>query len=211
MPTTFLDISMSLDGFVAGRDPRPDQPLGDGGEQLHEWGYDLEAWRRPHGREGGRRDDDSDLVERLNARTGAVVMGRRMFSGGAGPWEEDANRMGWWGDDPPFKTPVFVVTHHARETLPMSGGTTFHFVTEGVPTAIERAREAASGRDVKVAGGASVAQQALAAGMLDELHLHVPPVLLGGGVPLFAGAGRLELAGSQSSERVTHLHYRVAP
>ena len=210
MATTFLDITMSLDGYVAGPEAGLEHPLGIGGERLHEWGYRLESWRRPHGREGGEGGLDNEVMETSNARTGSVVMGRRMFSGGAGPWEDDPNRMGWWGDEPPFHGPVFVVTHHEREQLEMKGGTTFTFVTGGVESAIAQAQAAAGDGDVKIAGGADVAQQALAAGLLNELHVHVAPILLGGGVPLFDGKAELELVGTQGSPHVTHLHYRVA-
>jgi len=210
MTTTFLDITISLDGYVAGPDAGLEHPLGIGGEQLHEWAYELASWNASHGRDtGAERTPDDDIIEASDARTGAVVMGRRMFSGGSGPWQDDPNAMGWWGDNPPFHVPVYVVTHHRRERLEMEGGTTFEFV-DGVEAAVEQARAAAGGRDVKVAGGASVAQQALAAGLLDELHVHVAPVLLGGGVRLFDGTAKLAIAGVQESPHVTHVTYRVA-
>jgi len=213
MPKVTADITMSVDGFVAGPDQTLEEPLGAGGEQLHEWALRLAAWRRPHGLEGGEDDVDSELVEESLAASGAVVMGRRMFSGGAGPWSDDANANGWWGDDPPFGVPVFVLTHHERETLPMEGGTSFTFVTGGIESALEQARTAARGKDVLIAGGAQAAQQYLKAGLLDEIQLHVAPVLLGGGVRLFEGLGpddaKLELEEVVESSVVTHLRYRV--
>src|SRR3954451_13257040 len=208
-----LDISMSVDGFVAGPDPDMDDPLGRGGEQLHEWILGLASWRDPHGREGGEQDTaDDDVVREGLARTGAVIMGRRMYSGGSGPWEQDPNAEGWWGEHPPFTTEVFVLTHHARERKPMPGGNGFTFVTEGIEAALEQAREAAGEKDVLVAGGGDAAQQYLAAGLLDEVQVHVAPVLLGGGVRLFADggpSGALEIDRVAGSPAVTHLRYRV--
>jgi dihydrofolate reductase len=207
--TTFLNISMSLDGFVAGPNATLEEPLGEGGEQLHDWIVGLESWREQHGLEGGERNADGDLVRETTERTGAFVMGRRMFSNGEGPWEDDPKANGWWGDDPPFGGPVFVVTHHEREPLVL-GTTTFTFV-DGIEAAIRQARDAGSGKDVQVSGGGSVAQQALDAGLLDELKLHVAPVLLGGGVRLFEDPQRrpIELVRTIGSPAVTHLEYRV--
>ena len=214
MGNVFLDISASLDGYVAGPNPSLEHPLGEGGELLHEWVFPLAAWRKPHGLDGGITNASSEVIEEVLARQGAVVMGRRMFSGGSGAWEDDPKADGWWGDDPPFHVPVFVVTHHAREPLAMEGGTVFTFVTDGVEAAIERARAAAGGRDVAIAGGASVAQQALGARLLDEIRINLTPVLLGGGTRLFDDAGsedrpRLEQSRVVESAGVTHLHYRV--
>jgi dihydrofolate reductase len=206
------DITMSLDGYVAGPDANLEQPLGAGGEELHEWAVASQSWRETHGHEGGERNADSDLIAEGVAATGAVVMGRRMFSGGSGPWEPDPRARGWWGDDPPFHAPVFVVTHHEREPLPMEGGTTFHFVTDGIESAIEQARAAAGEKDVLVAGGGTVIQQAIAAGLVDELQVHVSPRFLGGGAPLFDGMPAdvgLEIARVVDSPTVTHLRYRV--
>ena len=207
---TFLNITMSLDGFVAGPNATLEEPLGEGGEQLHEWVIELASWREQHGLEGGETNADDELVRETHERTGAFVMGRRMFSGGEGPWEDDPNAGGWWGDDPPFGAPVFVVTHHEREPLAL-GATTFAFVTDGIEAAVQQAREAAGSRDVQVSGGADVAQQALDAGLLDELQVHVAPVLLGSGVRLFERAERrpIELARAVESPRVAHLVYRV--
>jgi dihydrofolate reductase len=206
------DITMSLDGYVAGPDANLEQPLGAGGEELHEWAVASQSWRETHGHEGGERNADSDLIAEGVAATGAVVMGRRMFSGGSGPWEPDPRARGWWGDDPPFHAPVFVVTHHEREPLPMEGGTTFHFVTYGIESAIEQARAAAGEKDVLVAGGGTVIQQAIAARLVDELQVHVSPRFLGGGAPLFDGMPAdvgLEIDRVIDSPTVTHLRYRV--
>ena len=207
-----LDITMSLDGYVAGPDPSLDEPLGKGGEALHEWAFRLAAWRAEHGMEGGETGADSDLVAEHVASYGAVVMGRRMFSGGEGEWERDPNARGWWGDNPPFHVPVFVLTSHARESLEMQGGTTFHFVTDGIAAALDRAVEAAGDRDVHVAGGADVAQQVLNAGRFDEITIHVAPRILGSGRRLFEGvdpAVKLEPVPMPASPAVTHLRYRV--
>jgi dihydrofolate reductase len=207
-----VDISMSLDGFVAGPNQSLEDPLGIGGEQLHEWVIRLEAWRSAHGLPGGEVDVDSELVSESTGSSGAVVMGRRMYSGGSGPWDDDPNAGGWWGDEPPFHTPVFVVTHHPRELREMQGGTTFTFVTDGVESAVQQARAAAGEQDVLVAGGGSVVQQCLAAGLLDEIQVHVAPVLLGGGVRLFEGAtpAGLELARVVDGPLATHIKYRIA-
>ena len=209
-----LDISMSLDGFIAGPNQNLDQPLGEGGEGLHEWVVVLESWRRAHGRSGGETNRDSEVLEEAMRNTGATVMGRRMFSGGEGPWEDDPRADGWWGDEPPFHHPVFILTHHARDPVAKEGGTTFTFVSDGIEAALEQARAAAGEKNVAVAGGADVVQQYLKAGLLDELQLHVVPVFLGDGVRLFAdhlGSGQLELERTRviDSPAVTHLRYRV--
>ena len=185
MSSLFLDISISLDGYVAGPDQTLDAPLGRGGEQLHEWAFATRAFRRIHDMEDGESGADDEIAAEFVERSGATVMGRHMFSGGAGPWEDDPNAYGWWGDDPPFHHAVFVLTHHEREPLEMEGGTTFTFVTDGIESALEQARAAAGGRDVLIAGGARAAQQYLAAGLIDEIQLHVAPVLLGSGARLF--------------------------
>ena len=208
-----FDITMSLDGFVAGPNATLEQPLGEGGEQLHEWVVGLESWRERHGLEGGTTSPDSAILEESIARNGATLMGRRMFSGGEGPWEDDPKADGWWGDDPPFHMPVFVLTHHAREPVQKQGGTTYTFVTDGIEAALEQAQAAAGGKDVAVAGGASIAQQLLRAGLLDELQIHVAPLLLGGGVRLFDNAGgdplALKVTRVVESPAVTHLRYEV--
>src|SRR5712691_4282229 len=177
-----LDISMSLDGFVAGPNRTVEQPLGVGGDRLHEWIFGLASWRERHGLSGGTTNTaDDDVVREWRDAAGAVLMGRRMFSGGEGPWEDDPVADGWWGDEPPFGVPVFVLTHHARETVTKRGGTSFSFVTDGIEAALDQARAAAGVRDVALAGGASLAQQYLKAGHLDELRIHLVPVLLGDG------------------------------
>jgi dihydrofolate reductase len=213
MGKVVAEISTSLDGYVAGPDPTLDEPLGVGGEQLHEWVVRLKSWREEHGLPGGETGPDDDLLAEALSANGAVVMGRKMFSGGAGPWENDAKANGWWGDEPPFHIPVFVLTHHAREPLVMAGGTTFTFVTDGLGSAIDDARAAAAEQDVLVAGGADTIDQALDAGLVDELRLHVAPVLLGGGARLFDRVGgehrRFEITQVIPSPLVTHLRYRI--
>jgi dihydrofolate reductase len=212
MGKVVLDISMSLDGFVAGPNPSPEQPLGEGGERLHDWALRLASFRERHGEAGGERNVDNDVVEEALAATGAVLMGRRMFSGGSGSWDDDMNADGWWGDDPPFRVPVFVLTHHARKPLSKQGGTTFTFVTDGIESALEQARVAAAGADVAVGGGASVAQQLLHQGLLDEMQVHLVPVLLGEGTRLLDNLSpdvELECTRVIESQGVTHLRYRV--
>jgi dihydrofolate reductase len=205
-----FQIAMSLDGYVAGPNQSEENPLGEGGEQLHEWALELEAWRRPHGYEGGEVNASSAVMEEAFENVGAIIMGRNMFGGGPGPWDSDWQ--GWWGDEPPFHVPVYVVTHHAREPLEMQGGTTFHFVTDGIEAALEQAREASGDGSVDIAGGANVIQQYLRAGLVDEMLLHVVPILLGGGERLLEGIGTgLELEQTRVIEapRVTHLRYNV--
>jgi dihydrofolate reductase len=205
-------ISMSVDGFVAGPNPSEEQPLGEGGEQLHEWVITLAAWRKQHGMEGGEVNANSDALEESLDNIGATVMGRNMFGGGPGPWGQSPWE-GWWGDDPPFHTPVFVLTHHEREPLRKQGGTTFTFVSDGIESALEQAKEAAGGKDVSLGGGAAVFQQYLAAGLVDELKLSVVPILLGGGTRLFDNVAdadvKLEPVRVLDAPGVTHLTYRV--
>jgi dihydrofolate reductase len=212
MTKLVLDLTMSLDGFVAGPNQTLEEPLGEGGERLHDWITGVASWREQHGLTGGETNVDSELVDEAIRETGAYVMGRRMFSGGSGPWENDPKAASWWGDDPPFRKPVFVLTHHARETVSKENGTSYTFVTDGIEAALEQARAAAGDRDVRVAGGADVAQQYLAAGLLDELQIHVAPLLLGGGVRLFddraASPAKLELTSVISSPAVVHLRIR---
>jgi dihydrofolate reductase len=213
MSRFFLDISMSLDGFVAGPNPTLEEPLGVGGERLHDWVLRLASWRSQHGHEGGETGPDDELMRATWDRVGATVMGRRMFSGGAGAWEADPNADAWWGDNPPFHHPVFVLTHHPRETVVKEGGTTFYFVNDGIESALEQARAAAEDKDVQLSGGGSVAQQYLQAQLLDELTIHVAPILLGGGVSLFGDLGAnppgLKLTKVVESPFVTHLTYEV--
>jgi dihydrofolate reductase len=205
----FADLSISLEGFVAGPNPSQENPLGIGGMQLHEWALNASAWRKTHGYEGGEGGVDSELIAETQSRPGAGIMGRKMYSGGSGGWEDDPNPRGWWGDEPPFHHPVFVLTRHARESLELTG-TTFYFV-QGFDDALERAREAAGEQDIQIHGGGEAVQAALAAGALDELNTHVAPVLLGSGSPLLAGTtGRLErVRVVESPTGVTHIRYRV--
>lgn len=204
---------MSLDGYVAGPNQTLDEPLGEGGEQLHEWAYHLKEFREPHGMSGGETTASSEVLAENLARTGAAIIGRRMFSGGEGPWEDDPNANGWWGDEPPFYHPVFVLTHHEREPLALEG-TTFTFVADGVESALDQAREAAGDKDVGIGGGAEAIQQYLKAGLVDELQVNVAAVLLGDGVRLFDNLGaerpRLELLRALDAPGVTHLRYRLA-
>jgi dihydrofolate reductase len=203
-------ISVSADGYVAGPNQSLENPLGEAGERLHEWVLPLRAWREPHGLEGGEVNASTPVVEESLANVGAQIMGRGMFGGGPGPWSEDP-WPGWWGDEPPFRMPVFVVTHHAREPLALSD-TTFTFVTDGIEPALGQAQAAAAGKDVMVAGGANVINQYLAAGLVDEIELHVVPLVLGGGARLFAGLSpdlRLEQIHAVEAPGVTHLKYRI--
>ena len=214
MGKVVAEVSISLDGYVAGPNPTLDQPLGEGGEKLHEWAYPLKSWREPHGLSGGQTGPDDELVAESLRTTGAVVMGRRMFSGGEGSWEDDPKADGWWGDEPPFHEPVFVLTHHEREPLVKHGGTTFTFVTDGIESAVEGAQAAVGDKDVHIAGGGSAIDQCINAGLVDEIQLHIAPVLLGGGVRLFDGVGpdppRFELLKMLDSPLATHVRYRVS-
>ena len=214
MTKVVADITMSLDGFVAGPNPSLEHPLGEGGERLHEWAFALASFRAHHGMEGGEHNADSERFGEAMKSQGAVVMGRRMFSGGKGPWEQDPNSHGWWGDDPPFHVPVFVLTHHARETVTKQGGTSFHFVPDGIESALAQAKEAAGDKDVAIGGGASAIQQFLNSRLLDEIEIHVVPLLLGSGTRLFEGIDtqrvKLERLHVIDSPTVTHLRFRAA-
>ena len=211
MSKTKVRISVSLDGYVAGPEQSEENPLGVGGEALHDWMFGLKAWREPHGMEGGETNASSEVVEEQLANTGAEVMGRGMFGPpGGGPWGDDP-WPGWWGEDPPFHMPVFVVTHHEREPLTLSD-TTFTFVTDGLEAALDQAKEAADGKDVLISGGASIINQYLAAGLVDELWLSVVPRLLGSGERLLDGVGpglKLEQLRAVEAPGVAHLRYRV--
>jgi dihydrofolate reductase len=202
-----LNITMSIDGFVAGPNQSPENPLGTGGEALHNWLVTLKAFRERHGGEGGEINASTRFAEDILAGAGATIMGRNMFGGGPGPWDESWR--GWWGDDPPYHHPVYVVTSHPREPLEMQGGTTFHFVTDGIESALEQARAAAGEQQVSLGGGASVAQQYLAAGLLDELVVSVVPILLGSGARLFENVenAKLEQVESVAAPGVTHIRY----
>ena len=202
---------MSADGYVAGPNQSKANPLGEGGESLHDWLVSLKAWREPHGREGGEVNVSSEVVEEATANVGAEIMGRGKFGGGPGPWPEEPWN-GWWGDSPPFHMPVFVLTHHEREPLTLAD-TTFSFVTDGIESALEQAKAAAGGKDVTIGGGADAINQYLAAGLVDELELHVAPLVLGGGARLFDGVSPqlgLEQIRAIEAPGVTHLKYRVS-
>lgn len=204
-------ISMSLDGFIAGPNQSLEHPLGIGGERLHEWVLPLAEWRGPHGLAGGEVNESSAVVRELNANIGATIMGRNMFGGYPGPWDARKPWNGWWGENPPFHHPVFVLTHYAREPLALEGGTTFTFVTEGIDAALEQARQAARGKDIALSGGAKVAQQYFAAGLVDEMTISLAPALLGSGARLFEGVGDdlrgLKLARTVATPEVVHLTF----
>jgi len=211
MSALIAAISISLDGYVAGPDQSAEDPLGKGGEQLHEWMFKASSWHDEHRSEGGEDSVDSQLLAELRERVGATIMGRGMYSGGSGAWAEDPRAAGWWGEDPPFHQPVFVLTSHARDPLPMQGGTTYTFVPDGIESALEQARAAADGKDVHVAGGAAAISQYMAAGLLDELTLHIAPVLLGDGARLFDGVGPRRMERTrviESPSGVTHVVLR---
>jgi dihydrofolate reductase len=205
-----LTISMSLDGFVAGPDQGVENPLGIGGTGLHEWALELAAWREPHGLEGGKVNESSAVMEEGLTAAGATVMGRNMFGGGPGPWGDEPWN-GWWGDNPPFHHPVFVLTHHPREPLVCEGGTTFTFVTDGIESALDQAKAAAGGKNVSLAGGAEAGREYLDAGLVDEMQISLVPIFLGDGERLFEGLGpgRPELVhrSTVAAPGVTHLRF----
>lgn len=209
MSSVTCHISISLDGFVAGPNQSVENPIGEGGMRLHQWVFETASWRRQQGLEGGAHSVDSEVADEVVRNVGAYIMGRRMFGGGSGQWDETWT--GWWGDEPPYHAPVFVLTHHSREPLPMRGGTTFTFVTEGIDSALEQARAAAGDGDVAIAGGARTVQQYLAAGLLDELYLHIVPIILGAGERLLEDVGDpiLEPVKVIASPAVTHVKYRI--
>jgi dihydrofolate reductase len=207
-------ISMSLDGFIAGPNQSVENPLGVGGERLHEWAFPLAAFRGPHGQEGGEVNESTPVLEESLRNIGATIMGRNMFGGHPGPWSDAKPWNGWWGEDPPFHHPVFVLTHYPRERLELEGGTSFTFVTNGIQAALDQAREAASGKDVALAGGAKAAQQYLTADLVDEMEISLVPLLLGSGERLFEGVGAdihgLELVRTVAAPGVTHLKFEKA-
>jgi dihydrofolate reductase len=211
MSITRFQLAVSVDGYAAGPDQSAENPLGVGGEDLHDWLVELESWRRQHGMEGGEVNASSAEAEGLHSNVGAVVMGRNMFGGGPGPWREDPPWKGWWGENPPYHAPVFVLTHHPREPLEMEGGTTFTFVTDGIESALDQAKQAVGERDVLIGGGANVVQQYLAAGLVDEFELHIVPILLRGGERLLDNVGNLKVEQVQAIDApgVTHIKYRV--
>jgi len=209
MGSTTCHISISLDGFVAGPNQSLENPIGEGGMRLHQWVFETASWRKQHGESGGAPTVDSEVLDDAVQNVGAYIMGRKMFGGGEGPWDDTWK--GWWGDEPPYHVPVFVLTHHAREPLLMRGGTTFSFVTTGIDAALQQARQAAGDKDISIAGGARTIQQYLAAGMLDELYLHIVPVILGAGERLLVDVGdpTLEPVEVIASPVVTHVKYRI--
>lgn len=209
MNSVTCHISMSLDGFVAGPNQSINDPIGEGGMRLHQWAFQTDSWREQHGMGGGERTADAEVADEVVQGVGAYIMGRKMFGGGDGPWDETWT--GWWGDEPPFHAPVFVLTHHSRDPLSMQGGTTFTFVTDGIGSALDQARAAAGDKDVAIAGGAGAVQQYLAAGLLDELYLHIVPITLGAGERLFEDVGGLAFEPLKviDSPAVTHVKYRV--
>jgi dihydrofolate reductase len=204
MSAVFADFAISLDGYIAGPNAKPGNPLGDGGPNLHQWVYPLASWREAQGLPGGERNADDDLVRHTIERAGAHVMGRNMFDEGEAGWPENA----------PFHRPVFVVTTRGRDPWVRPGGTTFHFVTEGVERALEQAKAAAGGKDVRVSGGANVFQQLFRAGLIDEVTVHLTPMFLGGGVRLFdrlgPGERGLDVAVARASQLTTHVTWRTA-
>ena len=210
MPQLKFDITITLDGYVAGPNQSVDDPLGEGASGIHDWEVKTRAFAEMHCREGGETGTNDDVVRESFENIGATLMGRNMFGGGPGPWGEEPWE-GWWGDEPPFHHPAFVLTHHEREPLVKEGGTVFTFVTDGIESALEQAREAAGDGDVALAGGADAANQYLAADLVDEMLLHVVPVLLGGGERLFDGLGPdvgLEQVRVVEAPDVAHLLYR---
>jgi dihydrofolate reductase len=213
---------MSLDGCLAGPNLSRERPFGDGPNPLDGWFLQTRTFRAQIGEEGGETGPSDDVAAESMVGIGAYILGRNMFGGGPGPWGEhpqwgDEPWRGWWGPNPPYHTPVFVLTHHPRDPLEMEGGTTFHFVTDGIESALRQARDAAGGKDVRIGGGASVASQYLAAGLVDELEVHISPTLIGGGARLFQSfhggddekRPALELIRTVTGPEVTHLKYRV--
>ena len=193
-------FSISLDGFGAGPDQSLENPLGKRGQELHQWIFGTRMFRAMIGKDGGSDGVDQAYAHRSMDGFGAFILGRNMFGPIRGPWPDESWK-GWWGDNPPYHCPVFVLTHHPRASIAMEGGTMFHFVTDGIQAALDRAREAADGRDVRVGGGAATIRQYLQAGLIDEMHLAVSPVLLGSGEHLLGGLDLLKL-GYRVSEHV---------
>jgi dihydrofolate reductase len=206
----WFQLNISLDGCGAGEDMSEKDPIGVGGMRLFEWQFALEAWRKMSGLEGGEVNASTPVFEEAMSDYGAVVMGRNMFGGGTGPWKTDPPWNGWWGDEPSYHTPVFILTHHERQPLPMKGGTTFYFVTDGVGSALEQARRAAGERNVLIGGGPNVVRQYLEAGVVDEFELHVVPIVLGRGKRLFEAIGTMSLEQVRviAAPGVTHIRYR---
>ena len=208
-----MGISMSLDGFVAGPNQSIDNPLGEGGEGLHEWAVALSAWRERHHLKGGAVNPSNAVMEESIANIGATIMGRNMFGGHPGGWDSEKPWKGWWGDEPPFHHPVFVLTHHPRPKLELKGDTSFNFVTDGIESALRQARKAARGKDVHLSGGANACQQYLRAGLVDEMEIHLVPILLGDGERLFEGVKDLKglkPVRTVATREVTHLKFARA-
>lgn len=202
---------MSADGFVAGPNQSLENPIGEGGMELHNWVFPTRAFRTMHGMgDDGETGPDDAIITETFENLGATIMGRHMFGGGSGPWDESWR--GWWGENPPYHHPVFVLTHHPRKSLPMEGGTTFHFITDGIHEALKRANDAAGPKDVSLAGGANVSQQYLRAGLVDEMEVHIVPLLLGAGERLFENTdgqqARYECIRVVNSPAVAHYKYR---
>lgn len=212
MGKVIANISMSLDGFVAGPNPTLEEPLGKRGEELHNWVTKLESWREQHGMSGGETGPDNEILLESTKNVGAVIMGRKMFSGGSGSWENDPNPDGWWGDTPPFHVPVFILTKHKRETVEKNGGTTFTFVTDGVESALSQAKKVAEDKDISIGGGANVIQQFIQKKLLDELHIHMVPIVLGSGTLLLDNLGdvQLEKISVVDSPLVTHFKFKLS-
>lgn len=206
-----LKISMSLDGYVAGPNQCVNDPLGVGGMRLHEWAFRLDTFRKIVGMEGGETDASSAVVEESWVNIGATIMGRNMFGGHPGGWDATNPWDGWWGPNPPFHHPVFVLTHHARAPLVCEDGTTFTFVTDGIESALTQARRAAKGKDVSLSGGAKAAQQYLAAGLVDEMEISLVPTLLGSGERLFERVGDdlhgMTLVRTVATPQVVHMKF----
>ncbi|MGH8090790.1 MAG: dihydrofolate reductase family protein [Rudaea sp.] len=204
-------FAVSLDGFGAGPNQSLENPLGERGPELMEWFFHSQFWNRMHGKDGGETGVDNSIAEHGFDNLGAWILGRNMFGPVRGPWPDDKWK-GWWGEEPPYHAPVFVLTHHARAPIEMKGGTTFYFVTDGIESALAQARKAAGKKDVRVGGGVATVRQYLQAGLIDDLHLAVRPILMGAGEALFAGLNLRELgyaaAGSAPGERATHVTLR---
>jgi dihydrofolate reductase len=208
-----LSITMSLDAYVSGPHQSAENPLGVGGMELHEWLFPLKQFREMHGEAGGEVNASSAVVEERRANIGATIMGRNMFGPVRGPWPDESWR-GWWGEDPPYHHPVFVLTHHPRDPLEMEGDTTFFFVSDGIESALAQAKDAAQGRDVWLAGGASVVNQYLADRLVDEIDISIAPLILGSGSRLFdgveRGAVKLRQIRAVTAPGVTHIKYEVS-
>ena len=205
-----LKISMSLDGFVSGPNQSVENPLGEGGMRLHEWVFPLAAWREPHELDKGIVNESNTVVEESIANIGSTIMGRNMFGGHPGGWNRERPWNGWWGENPPFHHPVFVITHHPRETLMLEGGNTFTFVTDGIESTLQQATRAAAGKHISLAGGPSAAQQYLKEGLVDEMEINLVPILLGTGERLFEGISDLkglELVRTVATPNVVHLKF----